>query len=161
MSNLKKAVLRLDQTDRRILDILQKQAKITNAQLSKEIDLSPAPTLERVKKLENSGIIESYHAKLNTKALGLGVTTFVNVKIEKHNQENHTSFLKQVDNIPEVIECHHVTGNSHYLLKVITTDIEEYQRVLLNKLSEIKEVDDLQSMIVLSSPKDAHTIPVP
>ncbi|MEH0157520.1 Lrp/AsnC family transcriptional regulator [Limibacter armeniacum] len=153
--------IKLDQTDRKILDILQKQAKITNAQLSKDIELSPAPTLERVKKLENSGIIMSYHAKLNTKALGLGVTTFVNVKLAKHNKENNALFLGKIELIPEVIECHHVTGNSHYLLKVITTDIEEYQKILLDKLSEIEEIDDLQSMMVLSTPKDSKTIPIP
>ncbi|GAA4849438.1 Lrp/AsnC family transcriptional regulator [Algivirga pacifica] len=153
--------VKLDQTDRKILDILQKQAKITNAQLSKDIELSPAPTLERVKKLENSGIIMSYHAKLNTKALGLGVTTFINVKLARHNKENNASFLKQISNIPEVIECHHLTGNSHYLLKVITTDIEAYHKVLLDKLSEIEEIDDLQSMVVLDTPKDSKTIPIP
>lgn len=153
--------IKLDQTDRKILEILQRQGRITNAQLSKDIELSPAPTLERVKKLENSGVIMSYHAKLDTKALGLGVTTFVNVKLAKHNKENNATFLQKIDAIPEVIECHHVTGNSHYLLKVITTDIEEYQTILLDKLSEIEEIDDLQSMVVLSTPKDTKTIPVP
>lgn len=153
--------IKLDQTDRKILEILQRQAKITNAQLSKDIELSPAPTLERVKKLENSGIIVSYHAKLNTKALGLGVTTFVNVKLAKHNKKNNAEFLKKIEAIPEVIECHHVTGQSHYLLKIITTNIEEYQKILLDKLSEIEEIDDLQSMVVLSTPKDSMTIPIP
>ncbi|PWJ34121.1 Lrp/AsnC family transcriptional regulator [Sediminitomix flava] len=155
------ASAKLDMTDRKILDILQRHAKITNAQLSKDIELSPAPTLERVKKLENAGIIQSYHAKLNTKALGLGVTTFVNVKLAKYNKENTEEFLRKANEIPEVIECHQVTGNSHYLLKIITSDIETYQKVLLDKISAIEEIDDVQSMVVLSTPKDSNTIPIP
>jgi DNA-binding Lrp family transcriptional regulator len=77
--------LKLDKIDRKILDILQSNAKITNAQLSKEIGLSPAPTLERVKKLENSGIIKSYHAKLDTDKIGMGVSTFVYATLKGHN----------------------------------------------------------------------------
>lgn len=153
--------IKLDQTDRKILDILQRQAKITNAQLAKEIDLSPAPTLERVKKLEQSGIIESYHAKLNHRQLGLGVTTFINVKLAKHNKTNNDAFIRKINEINEVIECYHITGSSHYLLKVVTTNIEQYQKIILDKISEIEEIDDMQSMVVLATLKESKVIPIP
>lgn len=156
MSNIK-----LDQTDRKILAILQQNAKITNAQLSKDIDLSPAPTLERVRKLETSGIIESYHAKVVPSSIGLGVTTFVHVKLSRHNKANIASFLGKIEAIEEVVECHYITGSSHYLLKVVAKDIEAYQSIILDKLSEIEEIDDLQSMVVLETVKDSKVLPIP
>ncbi|RZM07305.1 MAG: Lrp/AsnC family transcriptional regulator, partial [Pedobacter sp.] len=96
---------KLDQIDRNVLEILQANAKITNAQLSKEIGLSPAPTLERVKKLETSGIIQSYHAQLNREKIGLGVTTFVMVTLVGHKKETTMSFVEKVNEIAEIIEC--------------------------------------------------------
>lgn len=152
--------IKLDATDKKILKILQRTAKITNTQLSKDIDLSPAPTLERVKKLENLGIIESYHAKLNLRAVNLGVTTFVNVKLSKHNKKNNDEFVRKVNELEEVIECHHITGSSHYLLKVVAKDIAAYQKIILDKVSEIEEIDDLQSMVVLSTLKDSKEVPL-
>lgn len=153
--------LKLDEIDRKILEILQSNAKITNAQLSKDIGLSPAPTLERVKKLETSGIIRSYHAKLDTEKIGLGVHTFVQVTLKGHNKKNIDSFLSEINQIPEVIECHHITGSGDFILKVISKDITSYQRLMLEKVSEIEVVDSLQSMVILSTFKDSKVMPVP
>lgn len=153
--------LKLDEIDRKILDILQSNAKITNAQLSKDIGLSPAPTLERVKKLENSGIIKSYHAKLDTERIGLGVHTFVQVTLKGHNKKNIDQFLGEINQIPEVIECHHITGSGDFILKVISKDITSYQRLMLEKVSEIDVVDGLQSMVILSTFKDSKVLPIP
>lgn len=154
------ATNKLDKTDRKILDILQRQAKITNAQLSKDINLSPAPTLERVKKLENLGFIESYHAKLNARKLGLGVTTFLSIKLSRHNQKSTKNFIEKINEIPEIIECHYVTGSNDYLLKVVAEDIEAYQYLILNKISEIEHIDNMQTMVVLSTLKDSKVIPI-
>jgi len=152
---------KLDKTDRKILDILQRRAKITNAQLSKEINLSPAPTLERVKKLENSGYIQSYHAKLNVRQLGLGVTTFVSIKLAKHNKKSTEDFLHKISQIDDVVECHYITGTSDYLLKIVSKDIESYQSLMLNRISEIEEIDNMQTHVVLSTPKDSMVVPIP
>ena len=132
--------IKLDQIDHKVLEILQQNAKITNAQLSKEIGLSPAPTLERVKKLETAGIIESYHAQLNREKVGLGVTTFVTVTLIGHKKQVTESFVAQINQIPEVIECHHVTGSGDFLLKIIAKDIASYQKLMLEKINEIEEV---------------------
>lgn len=152
---------KLDQIDRKILEILQNNAKITNAQLSKEVGLSPAPTLERVKKLEQTGIIESYHAKLDPAKIGLGVSTFVHVGLKGHNKENIEVFLNAIGSIDEIIECHHVTGTGDFVLRVIAKDITSYQRLMLEKVSEIPVVDNLQSMVILSTFKEKKSMPLP
>jgi DNA-binding Lrp family transcriptional regulator len=153
--------IKLDNTDRKILEILQANAKITNAQLSKDIGLSPAPTLERVKKLENSGIIKSYHAMLDNSRIGLGVSTFVLVTLKGHNKNNIDLFLSEIYKVDEVIECHHITGSGDFILKIISADIASYQKLMLEKVSEIDVVDGLQSMVILSTFKDSKVMPVP
>mgnify|MGYP001793109058 CR=1 FL=1 len=151
----------LDSTDRKILEILQSSAKITNAQLAQEIGLSPAPTLERVKKLENAGVIKSYHAKLDAEVVGLGVNTFVMVSLKGHNKENIEKFIKSIENIEEIIECHHVTGSSDFILKIISEDIGSYQKLMLERVSNIDVVDNMQSMVILSTFKDSKVLPLP
>jgi len=153
--------VKLDQTDRNILNILQDNGKITNSKLSEMVGLSPAPTLERVKKLENSGIIKSYHAELNSEMLGLGVNTFVQVTLKGHNKSNIESFLKEIEKIDEVIECHHITGSGDFILRIVAKDIATYQILMLEKVSDIDIVDNLQSMVILSTFKDSKSIPIP
>jgi len=152
--------IKLDQTDRKILTILQKHAKITNAQLSKDIDLSPAPTLERVKKLENTGIIESYHAKLNGQLLGFDINSFVQVKVNRFDIKSVESFLGKIEKVDEVIECHSVTGSFNFLLRVVAKDMRAFEAVLSEKISTITEVSEYNSMIIMSTPKDTKVIPV-
>lgn len=153
--------IKLDQIDRKILYILQKNAKITNAQLSKEIGLSPAPTLERVKKLEQTGIIKSYHAQLDPTKIGMGVSTFVHVSLKGHNKQNINLFLEAINDIDEIIECHHITGTGDFILRVIAKDILSYQNLMLEKVSEIAVVDNMQSMVILSTFKDSKAMPIP
>ncbi|PWK21441.1 DNA-binding Lrp family transcriptional regulator [Arcicella aurantiaca] len=153
--------IKLDLIDHKVLEILQQNAKITNAQLSKEIGLSPAPTLERVKKLEMSGIIESYHAQLNRDKVGLGVTTFVTITLIGHKKQVTESFVSQINMIPEVIECHHVTGSGDFLLKIIAKDIASYQKLMLEKINEIEEVAGTQTMVILSTFKESKVLPIP
>src|SRR6187399_1141635 len=102
--------IKLDSIDKKILEILQANSNITNAQLAKEIGLSPAPTLERVNKLEASGVIKSYHAVVDAGSVGLGVSTFVMVTLKGHNKENIEKFIAAIKTISEVVECHHITG---------------------------------------------------
>lgn len=151
---------KIDDIDRKILEILQSRAKITNAKLSEEIGLSPAPTLERVKKLEHMGVITSYHAKLDIEKIGLGVTTFVLATLSGHNRANIEGFIEEINKIPEVVECHHITGAGDFILKVIAKDIASYQKLMLEKVSDIKQVDNMQSMVVLSTFKDSKVFPV-
>lgn len=153
--------LKLDAIDRKILEMLQANSNITNAQLAHEIGLSPAPTLERVKKLENGGIIKSYHATIDPSAVGVGVSTFVMVSLKGHNKENIEKFMKAVRKIDEIVECHHVTGSADFILKIVSTDIPSYQVLMLEKVSNIEVVDNMQSMVILSTFKDSKVIPIP
>ena len=152
--------MKIDRTDKKILEILQKNAKITNAKLSKQIGLSPAPTLERVRKLESRGIISGYHAKLNMSKVGLGVSTFVMVSLKGHNKKNLQSFLDKIKDVENIVECHHITGSGDFILRIVAEDIESYQELMLDKVSEIEVTDSLQSMVILSTFKDNKVIQV-
>lgn len=153
--------IKLDAIDKKILTILQHNSNVTNALLAQEIGLSPAPTLERVKKLETKGIIQSYHAKLDSHAVGIGVSTFVMVTLKGHNKENINRFMDAVKMMEEVVEVHHVTGQADFILKVVSMDIPAYQKLMLEKISNIDVVDGLQSVIILSTLKDSKVIPIP
>ena len=152
--------IKLDNIDRKILEIIQLNAKITNAQLAKEISLSLAPTLDRVKKLENSGFIKSYHASLDKEKIGLVVSMFVMVTWTGHNKININFFTNAVDEFPELIECHHITGAGYFMLKIIYHDIAAYQKLMLEKISGIEVVDGFQSMVILSIFKEINAIPL-
>lgn len=152
--------MKIDNIDKKILEMLQQNAKITNSLLSKQIGLSPAPTLERVKKLERKGIISGYHAQLNLSKIGLGVSTFVLVSLKEHNKRNINIFLNKIDKVKNVIECHHITGTGDFILKVVSENIASYQELMLDKVSEIEATDSLQSMVILSTFKDNKVMPL-
>ena len=154
------AIFKLDNIDRNILKILQKDGRITNSQLSKDIGLSPAPTLERVKKLEQTGYIIGYHAMLDKEKLGLGVTTFVMVSLKQHNKQTIDKFIKAINDVEEVIECHHTTGTADFMLKVVSDDISGYQKLMLEEITNIEVIADMQSIVILSTFKDSKSLPV-
>lgn len=156
-----KSTAKIDATDRKILEILQANSNITNAQLAKEIGLSPAPTLERVNKLEMSGVIRSYHAVIDPASVGLGVSTFVMASLKGHNKDNIEKFIAAIKKINEIVECHHVTGAADFILKIVCLDIAAYQQLMLERVSNIDVVDSLQSMVILSTFKDSKTLPIP
>jgi DNA-binding Lrp family transcriptional regulator len=153
--------IKLDAIDRKILELLQRNSNITNAQLAQEVGLSPAPTLERVKKLETAGVIKSYHAVVDTASVGLGVSTFVMASLKGHNKENITKFISAISVIPEIVECHHLTGEADFILKIVAPDIPSYQKLMLEQVSNIEVVDNLQSMVILSTFKDTKIVPIP
>ncbi len=153
--------IKLDSIDKKIIELLQANSNITNAQLAQEIGLSPAPTLERVKKLETQGIIKSYHAVVDMASIGLGVCTFVTVSLKGHNKENIEKFTKAISKIAEVVECHHVTGQADFILKVVASDIPAYQNLMLEKMTNIEGVDNMHSTVILSTFKDSRVIPLP
>lgn len=153
--------IKLDPIDRKILELLQANSNITNAQLAQEIGLSAAPTLERVKKLETAGVIRSYHAVVDPASVGLGVSTFVMATLKGHNKENIAKFMNAIAEIKEIVECHHVTGSADFILKIVSPDIPAYQNLMLEKVTNIEVVDNLQSMVILSTLKDTKRIPIP
>jgi DNA-binding Lrp family transcriptional regulator len=154
------AGVKLDQIDKKILEILQQDARITNAQLAKEIGLSPAPTLERVKKLENLFLIKSYHAELDKEKLGLGVSIYLLVSLSSHKLNQINTFVDKINKIKQVTECHHITGSGDFMLKIITADIPAYHKLILDTITQIEEIGNMQSMIVLSTYKNSKVLPI-
>ena len=150
---------RLDRTDLRILKILQGNSKITNLDLSKKIGLSPAPTLERVKKLEQSGIIQSYHAQVNPTSIGLSVKTFVLVSLAWQKENALNNFLDKVKSIDEIVECYIITGEADFLMKIVCKDIPTYEKLLFKTLSQIEEIERLKTLMTLSTVKDSKILP--
>lgn len=150
----------LDKTDFKILKILQENGRITNIQLSLDIGLSPAPTLERVRKLETNGFIKSYHAMVNEELLGLRIKTFVQISINYTKADAIKNFTKQIESIEEIVECYYVTGSADYLLKIIVADINSYEKLMVDKISKITEISNLQTFMILSTTKNSHAVPL-
>jgi len=149
----------MDKIDLKILKLLQENSKITNLDLSKKIGLSPAPTLERVKKLEQSGIIQSYHAKVDAAAIGLNVRTFVLVNLAWQKESALENFIKKVGEISEITECYIITGDADFLLKIVCKDIATYEKLLFKTLSQIEEIERLKTLMTLSKVKKEKVLP--
>ena len=141
----------LDFKDKHLLEELQTNSRITNAALAKRIGLSPSSTLERVKKLEVSGFIEKYITLLNPRKAGYSCFTFVEVKLARHGETPVEDFISSIAHIPEVLECHHITGEADFLLKVATKDIPTYEELILHQLSALANVQTMKTSVVLST----------
>lgn len=150
---------KLDKIDLKILKILQENSKITNLDLSKKIGLSPAPTLERVKKLESAGIIKSYHALVNAQTIGLSVKTFVLVSLAWQKENALENFIAKVNEIDEIVECYIITGEADFLMQLVCHDIPSYEQLLFKTLSKIEEIERLKTLMTLSTVKDSKVLP--
>ncbi len=151
----------LDKYDQQILNLLQKNGRITNQELAEAIKLSPSPTLRRVKQLEENGLIDGYVALLNAKKLGLSLMAFIGISMDKHTPERFDNLESTLSNYPEVLECHLITGQSaDYLLKVIVKDMDAYQQFLLDKLTKIEGVTGVHTSFVMKSPINTTSLAV-
>jgi DNA-binding Lrp family transcriptional regulator len=150
---------KLDKIDLKIIQLLQENSKITNLDLSKKIGLSPAPTLERVKKLETTGVIQSYHAKINPQAIGLNVKTFVLVSLAWKKDKALDAFIEKIRAIEEITECYIITGDADFLLKIECKDIPTYEKLLFKTLSQIEEIERLKTSMALSTVKSSKILP--
>lgn len=160
MSVKKNTYVKIDETDIKILLKLQENGRITNVQLANDIGLSPAPTLERVKKLEQSGLIESYHAVVNAEKLGLGIIIFIEISLNMHQDANIELLMHEIEQIPEVIECYHITGDSDFLLKVYVESMNQYQQLIIAKLSKVPHIGKMISKVVLATVKKSMVLPL-
>lgn len=152
-------VFELDKIDLQILQILQGDGRITNLQLSQQIGLSPAPTLERVRKLENGGFIKSYHAVVNEELLGLGIKTFLQIQLDFHRDNAIQTFVDEVKEIKEITECHHVTSGCDFIIKIYVKDIKAYEKLIMDKISRISVIKTFQTMMILSTSKNEPVLP--
>jgi Lrp/AsnC family transcriptional regulator, leucine-responsive regulatory protein len=154
--------MKLDRYDRRILEELQRDGRISNQELADRIGLSPSPCLRRVRALEESGIIRGYAALLDAKALGLNLMAILSISMDKHTPDRFERFDAAVAAIPEVLECLLITGrDADYQLKVIVRDMDAYQDLLLNTITRIEGVTGVHSSFVLRRVVERASLPLP
>ena len=151
----------LDSIDWKILAELQTNARISNVDLADRVNLSPSPCLARVRALEREGIISRYVTLLDARAVSLGVSLFVQVRLERQVEGALKTFEKAVVSRPEVMECYLMTGLSDYLLRVVVSELDEFQRFVTDFLSKIPGVGSIQSSVALKQVKYQTALPLP
>nr|WP_205962910.1 Lrp/AsnC family transcriptional regulator [Psychromonas sp. SA13A] len=144
------SVIKLDRTDKQILRLMQSNARISNLELADSVGLSPTPCSRRVKRLEESGIIDKHVTLLKPAALGLNLTAMIGISMDRHTPERFENFEREVTSLPEVLECLIVTGQSaDFLLKVVVRDMQHYEKFLLGHITKLEGVTGVHSSFVL------------
>lgn len=139
----------LDSTDKKILQMVQSNGRITNQELSEKIGLSPSPCLRRLKHLESSGTISSYVALVDPQAVGLAVTAFVRVRLDQQDDRHLATFESAVDDFPEVMECYLMTGDADYQLRVLVESLNAFEDFLRQRLTKIQGVAQVTTSFAL------------
>ncbi len=150
----------LDRIDIKILNELQQNASLTNVELASRVNLSPSPCLARVRTLEKLGVIDRRIALLDPAVLGIGVTAFIQIKLEKQVQTSLESFTRSIDRLAQVMECYLMTGESDYMLRVMAADIEDLEDLIVNKLSRIPGVSSIRSNLALKRISHKTVLPI-
>ena len=152
--------LKLDDLDRKILEYLQSDGRMSLADLADKVGLSPSPCLRRVRNLERAGVISRYVAVLDQRAVGLPVSVFVSIKLEKQRQEQLDRFAKAIARWPEVLECYLMTGPRDYWLRVVVPDLAAYERFVKQKLTRLEGIASIESSFALEQVKYTNVLPV-
>jgi Lrp/AsnC family leucine-responsive transcriptional regulator len=150
----------LDTVDRRLLDVLQVEGRLSNVALAERVHLSPSPCLRRVKALEDGGVIAGYRAMLDREAVGLGLTAFVEIKVEGHSEKLASDLEEAVAKMPEVVSCHIVSGAADFLLEVVVPDLRAYERLLLGSLLKLPGVNDVRTNFAIRTVKAPSPLPL-
>lgn len=152
---------RLDHTDVAILEQLQQNARITNAELAKAVNLSPTPCFNRVKAMEALGLLKQQVTLLNASMLGLRINVFIQVSLEKQVGDALKQFEQAISERPEVMECYLMTGDADYLLRVVVPDIQALERFILERLTKIPGVSNIRSSFALKQVRYKTALPLP
>ena len=158
--NQRRPRVRFDAIDLAILNQLQDDSKITNATLAKRIGISPPSTLERVKKLESAGIIRGYVALLDPATVDKSICSIVHVTLREHGERRLEAFKSAMDEFPEVQSAWHTTGEEDFILKVLVTDMEQYEQFVVHRLSAIPNIGRIRTSFCLSAIKDETRVPL-
>lgn len=153
--------MNIDVIDRKILHILQSNARISNTELAELVDLSPTPCARRVKQLEQAGVICHHITLLDPEKLGLSLTALISVTMDKHTADRFESFERSVETLPEVMECYVVTGqDADFLIKVMVRDMRHYENFLLKRLTKLDGVSGVHTSFVLRHPINKRQLPL-
>lgn len=150
----------LDETDRKILRILQRNSDLTVKELAAKLHLSTSPTFERQKRLERDGYIERYMTIVNPHKVGNGIMVLCNIRLKQHSQELIQEFMDVVQNLEEITECYNTSGDYDFLIKVYAHDMKSYQQFMLNTLGTINCIGSLHSIFVIDETKNTHGVPI-
>jgi len=150
----------LDRVDRRILDALQADARMSNQELAKHVGLSPAPCWRRLRRLEEEGFIAGYVTLLNGSAIGLPIMAYTLVTLENHHPETVRQFDRLIQDRPEVLECHSMSGTNDYLLRIVAASMEAYEHFLSTQLLQLAAVRSVNTSFVLRTKKSTTRLPV-
>ncbi len=154
-------VVALDTIDLKILAALQENGRLTNADLADRVALSASPCLRRVRALEAEGIIRGYRAILDREAVGLSLTVFVEIKVERHSRENAAALHQALAALPEVLSCHMVSGAADFLAEIVVSDLAAYERLLTERLLTLPMVGEIRSNFALRRVKAEAPLPLP
>ena len=160
MSARKQPKKPLDRTDRRILECLQDDGRMSNVSLARKVNLTPTPCLERVKRLEKQGYIRGYSAVLDPEMVGLGLLVFVEIDLLRTSPDVFRDFRQQASKLSEVLECHLVSGNFDYLIKARVRDMQEYRDLLGEKILSLPGVSGSRSYVVMEEVKESLKLPL-
>lgn len=149
----------IDEMDRRILSLLQQDARLPNAEIARRVGMAPSATLERLRKLEERGVIRGYEARVDARKLGLGITAFIFIRAQNRHIEHDTGH--RLSEHPNVLEVHHIAGEDCYLVKVSAADTEDLGRMLQNEFGNLPGVVSTRTTIVLGTLKESARIPIP
>lgn len=152
--------MKLDAIDRRILKALQRDARLQNVELAREVGLSPSPCLRRVRLLEEAGIIERYVALLNPAKVGMGLTVFARVWLAGQDAKTVDRFTTAIRQLPQVVECHLMAGDCDFLLRIVVADLEDYRRFQVESLTCIEGVQSVKTDIPMQNIKQTPELPL-
>jgi Lrp/AsnC family leucine-responsive transcriptional regulator len=150
----------LDPQDRRILRALQEDGRMTVQALADKVGLSPSPCLRRIRQLEKDGVISGYSANIEQKEVGLPVSVFISIKLERQRADNLDTFGAAISRWPEVMECYLMTGKFDFLLRVVCADLESYEHFLRDKLTQLEGVASIESSFSLGAVKFSRVLPL-
>lgn len=150
----------LDAIDKKLLGYLQEDCKQTNKELSAKLNLSITAVYERIKKLEREGVIKKYISLLDKEKIHKGFVVFCQIKLVQHSKEYLTKFEKSVAQLPEVLECYHVSGDYDYLLKVVVRDMPQFRAFMVTKLTTLQHIGSTHSSFTISEVKNSTAIPL-
>lgn len=151
---------RLDNIDKKILSILQHDGRIPNNKLADEVGLTTTPTLERVKRLEREGIIRGYSAQVDAEAVNRGLVIFCSLRLAVHKMHMLDEVCEEIDKMPEIQACYHITGDSDFLLKIVVENMPEYEHFMHEKLTGLPGIERIYSNVVLSTKKENYHLPI-
>jgi len=150
----------LDAYDRRILELLQEDASLSSAQIAERVGLSQSPCWRRIQRLKDEGVIRGQVTLLDRKKIGLNTQIFAEVKLNAHGRSNFTEFTEAIRGFPEVLECYVLMGAVDFLLRIVTSDIEAYERFFFEKLSNVPGIQEVNSIVALSEIKSTTSLPL-